>query len=78
MHPPWLARPPMKLNGRRFGTGGFATKLSGDWPHKSEFDPDRFQWDDEALKQFNADILEEFRTNDGKVEESSRDSTSSS
>lgn len=33
----------------------------------SEFDPDRFQWDDEALKKFNAHILEEFRGNDGKV-----------
>lgn len=33
----------------------------------SEFDPVKFMTDDEALKEFNQDVLEEFRTNDGKV-----------
>jgi deazaflavin-dependent oxidoreductase (nitroreductase family) len=32
-----------------------------------EFDPVKFMTDDEALKEYNQDILEEFRANDGRV-----------
>ncbi|OJZ74737.1 deazaflavin-dependent nitroreductase [Mycobacterium paraffinicum] len=33
----------------------------------SEFDPEKFMENDEALKEFNAGILEEFRANHGKI-----------